>query len=176
MKTKPTLLLAAALLPLLLAACSTAAAASGAAEPEKAPVRAGRAACPVTQPPAEPFVPPAPWPETYPYEGHVWYGDAGLWTTIPVEGDWAQLAHGEKSWWWSADFDVKVDATPDLVVTARRLDGEAPEFRTDEATNGFHESFNWAMLVGVTVATPGCWEITGEYNDHVLTFVVWVPQ
>jgi hypothetical protein len=30
------------------------------------------------------------------------------------------------------------------------------------------------MLVGVYVPTPGCWEITGEYRDQKLSFVVWL--
>ena len=31
-----------------------------------------------------------------------------------------------------------------------------------------------AMLVGVYIPTPGCWEITGEYKSQKLSFVVWV--
>jgi hypothetical protein len=30
------------------------------------------------------------------------------------------------------------------------------------------------MVTGVYVPTPGCWEITGEYNGQQLSFVVWV--
>ena len=36
--------------------------------------------------------------------------------------------------------------------------------------------FVWAMLIGVELASPGCWELTGQYNDHQLTFVLWVPE
>ena len=60
-------------------------------------------------------------------------------------------------------------------MTARQLDGDAPDFRNEGATNGFHESFNWAMLTGVDLPAPGCWEITGEFRSHSLTLVVWVP-
>jgi hypothetical protein len=111
----------------------------------------------------------------YPYEGQVWYGEAGLWTALPENGEWRQLLYGDKFWWWSEEFDVKVDSTPDLTVTARRLDGQAAGFRSEEATNGFHDDFNWAMLMGMTLDSPGCWEITGEYKGHALTLVVWVP-
>ena len=173
---KPTLpILITTLCSLVLATCSTPAAASGATAPREAPVESGRDACPVTQPPAEPFIPPGPWPESYPYLGRVWYGSPGLWTALPEGGEWRQLAHGDKFWWWSEEFDVEEDTTPNLVVTALRLDGKAAEFRTDHATNGYHKDFHWAMLVGVTVDSPGCWEITGEYNGHSLTLVVWVP-
>jgi hypothetical protein len=30
------------------------------------------------------------------------------------------------------------------------------------------------MLTGVYVPVPGCWEITGDYEEDKLTFVVWV--
>jgi len=30
------------------------------------------------------------------------------------------------------------------------------------------------MLVGVDIPTIGCWEITGRYAGHTLSFVVWV--
>jgi hypothetical protein len=62
-----------------------------------------------------------------------------------------------------------------LTITARRLDGDAPTFQTNEATNGYHESFNWAMLAGVELPSSGCWEFTGLYNDHQLSFVLWAP-
>jgi hypothetical protein len=175
MKNLQPLLLLTTLLAFLLAACSTQAAASGSENPGKAPVSTGQAACPVTQPPAEPFVPPEPWPATYPYEGRVWYGSPGLWTALPEDGEWQQLLYGDKFWWWSEEFDVREDTTPGLVVTARRLDGPAAEFHTNEATNGFHDDFNWAMLMGMTLDSPGCWEITGEFRGHALTIVVWVP-
>ena len=99
-----------------------------------------------------------------------------MWTALPQDGSWRQLALGEKFWWWSEEFDVKEDTMPDLRITARRLDGEAAAFETGEATNGFHESFHWAMLAGVQLPSPGCWEFTGEYKGHELSFVLWVPD
>lgn len=134
------------------------------------------AACPVTRPPEMPFKPPAPWPAQPPTPGQFWFGDSGLWTALPADGNWRQLALGEKFWWWSEAFDVSEDATPDLIVTARRLDGDAPVFQASPATNGHHESFHWAMLMGVRLASAGCWEFTGQYNDQQLSFVLWVPS
>ena len=132
--------------------------------------------CPVTQPPETPFIPPGPWPSQPPGTDQFWYGDRGLWTALPASGSWRQLALGEKFWWWSKEFDVAEDATPDLTVTARRLNSDAPSFQVSEATNGYHSSFNWAMLIGVKLASPGCWEFTGEYKGHQLSFVLWVPS
>jgi hypothetical protein len=31
-----------------------------------------------------------------------------------------------------------------------------------------------AMLTGVYVPTPGCWEIAGDYKGQKLSFVVWL--
>lgn len=132
--------------------------------------------CPVTRPPHPRFVPPEPWPERPPDGGDFWYGSEDLWTALPGDGTWAQLAHGEKVWWWNEEFDGSVEGQPELGVTARRLDGPAPEARRDPpATNGYHPSFDWAILTGFQVPTTGCWEVTGRYDGHELTFVTWVP-
>jgi hypothetical protein len=137
--------------------------------------RAGRSDCPVTQPPKPAFIPPAPWPSQPPGTDEFWFGNNDLWTALPLNGSWRQLALGEKFWWWSEEFDVSEDTTPNLTVKARRLDGDAPAFLVSEATNGYHESFNWAMLTGAKLASPGCWEFTGHYKGHQLSFILWVP-
>lgn len=167
-------------LALLAAACNSARtsvvgelAAKSAQETSSAGV--DRAACTVTRPPEPAFVPPAPWPIRPPETDRFWFGNADLWTSLPLDGNWRQLALGEKFWWWSQEFDVKEDSTPDLTVIARRLDGDAPNFQVSEATNGYHESINWAMLIGVELPSPGCWEFTGQYKGQELSFVVWVP-
>jgi hypothetical protein len=78
-----------------------------------------------------------------------------------------------KIFWASVDYDYHKEEYPDLKVTGRRLDGNAPPLVTDEATNAFPGP-GAAMLVGVYVPTPGCWEITGDYKGQKLSFVVWV--
>jgi hypothetical protein len=131
--------------------------------------------CRVTQPPKTAFVPPKPWSEQPPNKGTFWIGEAGLWTALPLDGSWGQLALGEKFWWWSGEFDASKNTTPDLTLTARRLDGKAPDYQVSDATNGYHPSFHEAILIGVRLPAPGCWEITGEYKGHLLSFVLWVP-
>jgi predicted small secreted protein len=165
---------------LLVAACSSlnpsgVGEAVARASQETALVKTRFSDCPVTQTPQPAFVPPDPWPEVPPDKDRFWYGDRGLWTALPLNGSWPQLALGEKFWWWSEEFDVSQDATPDLIVTARRLDGQVPSFQVSEATNGYHQSFHWAMLVGVELSSPGCWEFTGQYKGHQLSFILWVP-
>lgn len=180
MRSRTLLSLLIALAPLTAACSSPSASVAGKtdpqASPETAPSIAGHSDCPITAPPETPFIPPAPWPAQPPqFPNEFWFGDAGLWTVLPASGDWRQLALGEKFWWWSEEFDVNEDTTPDLTMTARRLDGDAPVFQVSEATNGYHESFNWAMLIGVGLPSPGCWEFTGQYKGHQLSLVLWVP-
>lgn len=180
MNFKPLPILFAAV-ALLLAACNS----LSPALPGEADAGAARkttsesaqfADCAVTQPLEPPFIPPDPWPSQPPETAKFWFGDSGLWTALPDDGSWPQLASGEKFWWWSEEFDVNEDATPDLTVTARRLDEKAGSFQVSEATHGYHKSFNWAMLVGVELESPGCWEFTGQYKGHELSFVLRVPE
>lgn len=178
MKSKPLLWLITAV-AILSAGCNALNPSPGAAAAKQEPAtpkgNAGASSCPVTRPPDSPFIPPEPWPPEPPGEDQFWFGHDELWTALPEDGSWRQLALGEKFWWWSEDFDVSEDDSPDVQVTAERLDGKAPDFRATEATNGFHPSFNWAMLVGVELPSPGCWQFTGEYKGQPLSFILWVP-
>ena len=137
---------------------------------------AENAVCPLTQPPSPAFVPPDPWPAKPPpgggQAGLFWVGQAGLWTALPADWRWPQLAHGDKFWWWSQWFDVKQDETPDLHLVATRLDGPAATVELTEATNAYHPSFEWAMLAGVELPSPGCWQIVANYKGEQLTVVI----
>ncbi|HUZ84310.1 MAG TPA: hypothetical protein VMU66_06415, partial [Gaiellales bacterium] len=62
---------------------------------------------------------------------------------------------------------------PALVVTGQRLDAPAPPLTASVATNGGHAGMGTFMLVGVSIPTPGCWQISGAYHGHSLSFVVW---
>jgi hypothetical protein len=132
--------------------------------------------CPIIVAPEVAFVPPAPWPDMPPDADRFWFGEAGLWTALPVSGKWPQLASGEKFLLWSEEFDVTKDETPDITLTARRLDGKAPLYQTTHATNLYHESVHWAMLVGVHLPSPGCWQFDIAYKDHHLDLVLWAPD
>jgi hypothetical protein len=88
-----------------------------------------------------------------------------------------------KIFWWRVGYDWRAEPQPNLTIAGRRLDGPAPPLmvmtwpRRDaapaQATNAImgHTS---AMLTGIYVPTPGCWEITGDYQGDKLSFVVWV--
>jgi len=142
--------------------------------------------CPVTQPQEPPFIPPLPYPPEVPYEGKFWYGTDNLWTMLDVEGTWWGLPFhehengnghfGQKVIWWNKGYDWQTEPVPEFKVTARRLDGSTQSFETAEATNAYTPEFGSAILTGVEIATLGCWEFTGRYQGHELSFVVQVVQ
>ena len=111
-----------------------------------------------------------------------WFGTEKLWLELPKSGVWEGWRGPEpgkgprsgpltaKLFWWSVDYNPRRDGNPDLTVTARRLDGEAPPVLANEA----HNAIGSAMSDGIFLPTPGCWEITGEYKGQKLSFVVWV--
>jgi hypothetical protein len=111
-------------------------------------------------------------------------GTEKLWVGLRKSGVWYWAPHKrghenevqpltEKIFWASVDFKWDKEWRPNLKVTGRRLDGPAPPLLTLPTTNAFPGPAA-AMLVGVYVPTPGCWEITGEYRDQELSFVVWL--
>jgi hypothetical protein len=135
------------------------------------------AGCPVTRPPDPPFV-PADGPQRPPdYYDAFWYGTDALWAMPPFDGTWP-LDRGEDGWytqkafWWSEDF---AETVPDISVTGRRLDGPAAPIRADHPTNAGAD-FGLAMLVGIELPTPGCWELTATYRGHSLSYVVYVAD
>jgi len=134
--------------------------------------------CPITQPPKPRFVPPEPHPEWGP-NGDFWYGSDDLWTLLRPDGTWRRLPHSEEGYvqktvWWREGYNWQEEQQPALTITARKLDGEASLVEVDHATNGFHPDFGSFMLSGIALPELGCWEITGEYEGHQLSFVVWV--
>lgn len=134
--------------------------------------------CPITQPPSPRFVPPKPYSEMPP-NGEFWYGSNALWTTLWPDGTWHSLpksnaGYGNKVVWFREGYVWTEEEKPQLAISARRLDGEGVVEKNIHATNGFHPDYNSFMLTGIELPTLGCWEITGEYESHTLSFVVWV--
>ncbi|MFN2119825.1 MAG: hypothetical protein ACK2T0_05500 [Anaerolineales bacterium] len=141
---------------------------------------ASGARCKTTAAPAPAFVPPAPYPPQPPsqYANQFWYGTADLWTMLPTDGTWRNLPQTEdgslqKVFWWSAEHRPADEPVPALAVSGRRLDGASDPLISSAATNASAD-FGTAMLAGITVPAPGCWEITGHYRGHELSFVVQV--
>lgn len=140
------------------------------------------ASCPVTKASDPPFIPPIPF-ET---EGTAWIGSAKLWTFVPANGVWSGLPHytpedsryRQKVFWWSEDFDWRVENPAEFTTTGRRLDGPSEPLTSDPHANaGWTNDANHPFIVdGIFIPTPGCWKITGRYKDAELSYVVWVPR
>jgi len=139
--------------------------------------------CPITRPPAKEFIPPAP----YKRDGNsFWLGTKKLWTLLPERAIWEWAPHPPgheqevqpltaKIFWMRLGYDSRAEERPAIKVTGRRLDGPSPSLLVLPPTNAFQEPGS-AMLTGVYVPAPGCWEITGDYHGDNVSFVVWVEQ
>ena len=164
---------------LLLGSCNTPPAS---AEPPRSTPTAAVATtpspCPITRQPDVPFVPPAPYPAKQPprYVDQFWYGTPELWTMLSTDGIWNALpqtatGYTNKVFWWREGYSMDAEPTPQLTITARRLDAPAPSVSEADATNASAD-FGQAMLIGIDLPTLGCWEVTGHYHGHDLSFVV----
>jgi hypothetical protein len=142
--------------------------------------------CPVTLPPTSPLIPPSPYPPRAPGNKTFWHGTEEFWTMLRGDGVWRGVppdrgyrrGYRDKLFWWRPGYDGRVEQRPELTVTGRRIDGEAPFLHIPVGTNAYHKDFGgWAMLVAPDIPTLGCWELTGRYRGHEVTFIVWVaPQ
>jgi len=142
------------------------------------------ASCPLTPRPTREFVPPADYHLGKLPEDVFYIGSEKLWTGIrePMVWQWRPHRPGherdltEKISWFRVGYSWRKEPIPKLRVTGRRLDGPAPALMTPQgpATNAIMDSERGAMLTGIYVPTPGCWEITGDCEGDRLSFVVWV--
>ena len=135
--------------------------------------------CPVTTSANISFKAPEPFSPIAPWKGIFWYGSEHLWTALNTDGVWSKLpensdGYGQKIMWWSSLYSLKDELEPELVVSGKRLDGEAEPLRFYGATNAMADEIGEAMLTGVEIPTLGCWEITGQYKESEISFVVWV--
>jgi hypothetical protein len=150
--------------------------------PDKVP-----ASCPVTLAPTSPLIPPSPYPPNAPGQRTFWYGSAEFWIMLKEDGIWRGVppdqgyrkGYRNKLFWWRPGYDGRIEQRPELSISGRRIDGEAPPLHVPNGTNAHLGDFGgwagWAMLVAPDIPTQGCWELTGRYREHELTFVVWVP-
>jgi hypothetical protein len=143
----------------------------------------GSAQCVTTVAPVPAFVPPALYASSAP-DGRVWYGSDALWTMLDVEGKWhmqGNVLHGKgyrtKLVYWRRGFDGRTGLEPKLVVTAKRLDGDAPPVIVAPHANAvFLEGNLPAMMTLIDIPVAGCWEVMGRYKGQTLRFVVSVEH
>jgi hypothetical protein len=129
-------------------------------------------ACPVTRPPAQPFVPPPPYWTDHGPDGF-WYGTESLWTLLHVPGTW-RMSVATKLVYWRRGFDWRKEPEPELIVIAKRLDREAPPVAAYPAHAVFVTTERPGMMTGIDIPSTGCWELTAQYGSQRLSFVVSV--
>lgn len=135
--------------------------------------------CPVTIAGNSSFEAPAPHSPSAPWNGIFWFGSKRLWAALDGNGVWEALpkipdGYTQKIMWWSVLYSLPDELEPALIVSGRRLDGNAPALRFYGATNAMADDIGEAMLTGVEFPTLGCWEVRGEYKKTALIFVVWI--
>ena len=153
-------------------------------QPELPQAEAVPDSCKFTPRPAREFIPPPDFRTEKLPEGFFYLGSEKLWTAAGERMVWEWRPHGPgreldltaKIFWFRVGYSWRTEPVPKLRVTGRRLDGPAPALTTPQgpATNAIMDSYNGAMLTGVYVPAPGCWEITGNYDGDKVSFVVWV--
>lgn len=109
------------------------------------------AQCLTTLAPNPPFVPPAPYTSSPP-DGQFWYGSDALWTLLAFDSKWRMQGNvnGEgyttKLVFWHRGFDWRKEPEPKLIVTAKRLDGEAPSVAVAHWLLGNHRALQGSHL------------------------------
>lgn len=138
-------------------------------------------ACAVTRP-NPPLVAPSPYPSSPPDDRYAWFGTPELWTMLPLDGQvWdasnTSFPVGIKLFWWSSNWaGMRDEQEPAITVVAMRLDGPGT-VTTGHATNAAADSLGGeAMLAGVEFPSPGCWQVTAQYRDAVLSYVAWISD
>jgi hypothetical protein len=135
--------------------------------------------CLTTLPPNPPFQPPAPY-DGLSGDGY-WYGTNELWTLLPFDGIWHMQGNVDKDGgyvtkltFWRKGFNAIKEPRPNLIVTAKRLDEDSGSVAVASASAVFLTGKTPAMMTRMRIPAPGCWQITGHYGTHVLTFIVAV--
>jgi hypothetical protein len=134
-----------------------------------APVRTDNS-CRATPPPVPAFIPPAPYSPA-PLGDHAFLvGTNDLWVGVWNQ-PWQGLRH--KVWWWRPGFDGAGEQSPALAILLREVSSNIAVALNTPATNGSFDGES-KMLVGIDFPTPGCWQVTGTYGGHTLSFVTEV--
>ncbi|HZD93011.1 MAG TPA: hypothetical protein VE133_02080 [Candidatus Sulfotelmatobacter sp.] len=143
------------------------------------------ASCRVTPRPATAFIPPSDYHFGNLSPDAFLIGTEKLWTSLsePMVWKWRphQPGHEQdltaKLFWFRVGYSWRTEPIPKIKVTGRRLDGPASALMLPQgpATHAIMDnSGKGAILTGVYVPTPGCWEITGDYEGDKVSFVAWV--
>jgi len=133
------------------------------------------AQCLTTPPPNPPFVPPLKNPSSAIGSNTFWYGTDALWTSLSLDGKWTfqnsvPAPYPTKLVFWRRGFDWRKELEPKLIITGKRLDGDAPSIAEAHANAALFGAGD-AMITAIDIPTAGCWELTAHYGGHTLSFI-----
>jgi hypothetical protein len=135
-----------------------------------APAIAAAGTCSVTPAPVPAFAPPAPYNPAPFGEQAFLFGSRDLWVSVMPQ-PWRGLRH--KIFWWRHGFNGATEQRPNLTLTIRPVNGNVTTSVERPATNAQFGG-EWSMLTMVDFPEPGCWEVTGAYGGHSVSFVASV--
>jgi hypothetical protein len=144
-------------------------------------IQPAKTECLTTLPSSPIYAPPAPYDSVHVSDNMFWYGTDALFTMLTADGTWhldnnldKHDGYVTKLVFWRKGFNWRKELEPALIVTARRIDGDSPSVAVTHANAVFVTSNTPAMMTGIRIPTAGCWEVTGHYGSHTLSFVVSV--
>jgi hypothetical protein len=136
--------------------------------------------CLTTLPQSPAFVPPLPYQQKS-HPGRFWFGTDSLWTNLAIDGTWNMhdvpkgKGYSEKLIYWRRGFDWRMDTQLELVVTAKRLDSESPLVAAGHASPVFVTGKKPpAIMTMINIPTAGSWEVSAQYGNETLSFVILV--
>jgi hypothetical protein len=133
-------------------------------------------ACPVTKPPAHPFVPPPPYWTDHGRDGF-WYGTESLWTLLGVSGTW-NLGETEGVYRTKLTYfgnEVSIGGRTNQISPSLRNDLTAKcPLAADPAHAVFVTTERPGIMTVIDIPSTGCWELTAQYGGHRLSFVISV--
>ena len=109
----------------------------------------------------------------------IWYGSKELAVSIPEDGVWTGMgperSYFDKLFFLAGGFQPGMEERFTLQARPAGSANDLVEFASP--TNARHKDFGgWAILVGVEFPHAGCWELTAQYLDRTLEFVVQVGR
>jgi len=109
-----------------------------------------------------------------------WYGTAALSLPLEKSGVWfgrPEHSFARKIFLYREGFDWKQEPLPELAVSARSIDDPTTKISFGRASAAYLEDRGMsAILLLAKFPKSGCWEISADYGNTNLTFVVQVDN
>jgi len=109
-----------------------------------------------------------------------WYGTAALSLPLEKSGVWyGRPEHNfvRKIFFYREGFDWKQEHSPELAVSARRIDDPTSKISFSKASAAYLEDSGMSAIVLLAkFPKAGCWEIAADYGNTNLTFIVHVDS